>query len=367
MKMQFDWRELFTDPYMQFVWGMVVVLSTLTVLACKFVPDPVDPTRAHGVRQLVFEATGIRPPASRRVVWQILVWILSLSCFSGGLLINIDRLKQGLGQSIAGWLLIATFLLIAVAMANVRPRACFWIYQKLLLADYSGALARTDLLVRWFPETPIFHFVRGTVLYYAGRLAESEQAFRTSIEKGQIRAGAILPVALTSLGEVLLHLGRLREATIALETSIKIHTRYAGAHNALAEILLRRGREPQRALLLVDNALQLRKSQVRTRNIDRHNLANMYANRARALALLGQMDEAVSAIATAESAGDSAFIPGLAGTCWRCGVAFCLMNQENAAIEQFRKATEIDPHGLYGKLSASAMHEPLPSLIESQG
>jgi tetratricopeptide (TPR) repeat protein len=207
-------------------------------------------------------------------------------------------------------------------MANLRTRACVWIYHKFLSGDYDGALYRADVLIRWLPETPIFHFIRGTVLHYAGRLREAEQSFCNCIEKGQIRAGAILPVALTSLGHVLLHLGRFPRASAAFEASTKIAPRYASALDGLAEGLLRQGKQPQRALLLVDNALKLKQDKLRGQNLNRHNFANMWAHRAQALAMLGRRDEAASAIETASNVGDPAFLPSLAATCWRCGMAF---------------------------------------------
>jgi tetratricopeptide (TPR) repeat protein len=240
-------------------------------------------------------------------------------------------------------------------MSKARNQGVFWIYRKLLCADYQGALKRADWLIRWFPGTPAFHFLRGTVLLFAGRLAEADESLRTSIAKSLIRAGHILPGALSNLAGVLLRLGRFPGATAALEAATKLYPRFSGAHNGLAEVLLSQGQEPRRALLLVDNALKLRQSDPRTQNVDRHSLANMWANRAQALALLGQKEEAASAVAAAESVGDPAFIPGMAGTYWRCGVALRLMDQGNAAVEQFRKAAALDPHGLYGKLAGSAL------------
>ena len=139
------------------------------------------------------------------VRWTVLLSLFSLACFLAGLILNIERIRHRNAQSIVGWLLIATCLLIAILMANLRTRACVWIYHKLVISDYDGALQRADLLIHWLPETPIFHFMRATVLHYAGRLREAEQSFCDTIEKGQIRAGAILPVALTSLGHVWLH------------------------------------------------------------------------------------------------------------------------------------------------------------------
>ena len=42
-------------------------------------------------------------------------------------------------------------------------------------------------------------------------------------------------------------------------------------------------------------------------------------------------------------------------------VAFRILDEMGAANEQFRKAAEMDPSGLYGKLGASAMHEQIES------
>jgi tetratricopeptide (TPR) repeat protein len=356
----------FSEPGIRFVWSIAGVLLILVVLAYKFAGDTVDPVLASGFRHIVYEATGIHCSNRRVVRWTVLLSLFSVACFFGGLLLNIERIKHRNAQSMLGWLLIATCLLIAILMANLRTRARLWIYHKLLSGDYDGALYRADLLIRWLPETPIFHFMRGTVLHYAGRLREAEQSFGNSIEKGQNRPGAILPMALTSLGHVLLHLGRFAKATAAFEASNKIAPRYAGALDGLAETLLRQGQQPQRALLLVDNALKLRQDAPRGRNLNRHTFANMWAHRAQALAMLERRDEAAAAIETASIAGDPAFMPGLAATCWRCGVAFRLMNQEEAAAEQFRKAVQLDPRGLYGQLAASALRER-PALIESQG
>jgi tetratricopeptide (TPR) repeat protein len=329
---------------------MAGVLLILLVLAGRFARDTVDPFRASGFRHIAYEATGIHCPNRRVVLWTVLVSMFSLACFLAGLLLNIDRIRHGNAQSVVGWLLIATCLLIAILMANLRTRACVWIYHKLVAGDYDGALYRADLLIRWLPETPIFHFMRGTVLHYAGRLREAEQSFCDTIEKGQIQPGATLPMALTSLGHILLHLGRFAKANAAFEASNKIAPRYAGALNGLAESFLRQGQQPQRALLLVDNALKLRQDARRGRNLNRHTFANMWAHRAQALAMLGRRDEAAAAIETASIAGDPAFLPGLAATCWRCGLALRLINQEEAATE----------------LAASALRER-PSLIESQG
>jgi tetratricopeptide (TPR) repeat protein len=339
---------------LKLIGGFAGVAVALMAIAYRFAPKPPDP--GAGIRQIVQDATGIVPPTPGVEKFRLGMLIISIGFFLAGMLLNMRSIANRHGQSFIGWLLIAIFLLTGVLMKDIRTRALLWIHQKLLLADYEGALARADLLLRWFPQSPNFHFMRGTILLFAGRLAEAEQALRTSIEKRQTRSG--FAPSLGNLGSVWSHLGRFKEAAAVFQAAAKIYPRYPSAHDGLAEVLLRQRIEPRRALLLVENALKLKQSNPRSRNVDRHSLANMYANRAQALALLGQKDEAASAVRTAEQVGDPAFIPGLAGTRWRCGVALRLMEQENAAIEHFRQAAELDPHGLYGQLADSAMHQP---------
>jgi tetratricopeptide (TPR) repeat protein len=352
-----DLWEVLTTPNMLLTWGVAGVVLILIVLAYKFAPDPDDRIRAQALRQVVEAATGIRPARAKLVEWPIVAWIMGFSCFAAGILLNAASIGRRQEQSIAGWLLITTFLPLAIGLANVKTRAFLWIYRKLLQADYEGALARADLVIRWFQESPLFYFARGTVLLFAGRLAESEQSFRTSLEKAQMKAGAIQILALANLGHVLLDLGRFREAADAFEACTKVYPRYAAAHSGLAEVLLRQGKEPQRALLLIDNALKLKQDNPRARNVDRHSTAYMWADRALALAMLGRMDDAAAALVMADDAGDPAFLPGLAGAAWRCGLAFLQMNKVDVAIEQFRNATVIDPCGLYGRRSAAALQE----------
>jgi len=358
--MQEQWSEFFADPNMRLMWGIAGAVAMLGVLAYRF--GSKRENTGPAIRKIVQAVTGIASPQPKLVIWPTVVGISSMLCFFAGMMLNTVSILHRQGQSILGWFLIAIFLLSTLLIRSARTYGLLWIHRRLLRADYEGALARADALLAWFPESPTFHHLRGATLLFAGRLPEAEQAIRTSLEKGQSRPGFAQATHLGNLGAVLLALGRFKEATAAYEGAAKIYPQYSSAQNGLAEVWLRQGLEPQRALLLVDTALQLKQRDARRRNADRHMLAHMSANRAQALAMMRQMDEAASAVATAQNLGDPAFIPGLAGTYWRCGVALRLMGKENAAIEQFRKATEIDPHGLYGKLAVSAMQEQEYSL-----
>jgi predicted Zn-dependent protease len=358
--MQQQLSQFFADPKMRIIWGIAGVVAVLTALAYRFGAKPPE-DRTPEIRQIVQDATGIGRPTARVVVWPFLVWISSLVCFSAGMILNAHSILHRQGQSMLGWLLIAIFLVTGILPGNVKIRGARWVAEKLNRADYDEAIARAGKLLRWFPETARFHYIQGRTLRYAGRLAEAEQAFRSSIGKGQVRAEPEQAFRLECLGEVLLELGRFKEATSAFEAATKIYPPYAGSYSGLAEAWLRQGREAQRALLLVDKALELRQNDVRTRHHDRHELAYMHANRAQALALLGRKEDALSAIETASRVGDPEFIPGLAATFWRCGVALRMLHQVDGANEKFRKAAEMDPRGLYGKLAASEMHEQIES------
>ena len=73
--------------------------------------------------------------------------------------------------------------------------------------------------------------------------------------------------------------------------------------------------------------------------------------------MLGRAHEAASRLEAADADSDPVFLPGLAGTLWRWGVAYLHMGREGAAVEQFKRAKEIDPNGLYGRLAAAALHQ----------
>jgi tetratricopeptide (TPR) repeat protein len=305
----------------------------------------------------VFEAAGIRPSPGGFTWWRPLAGLAITSCFGALTLLNAGGLVSDEIRNFASWLVIGVALLGGILVSNARKHRLYWIREKLKGTDYDGALARADALLKWSPGSPMLHFLRGTVLLFKGRLPEAEESLRTSIAKHLVRGGVGLIGALTNLGSVLLRQKRFREAAAALEVVHKIHPQFSAAHNDLAEVLLTQGQEPQRALLLVENALKLKLGNARLRNADRHSTAYMYANRALALAMLGRMEEASASVEMAKDSGDPSFIPGLAGTAWRCGLALVRMQKFQAAREQFQQAATIDPQGLYGKLAASALQE----------
>jgi Flp pilus assembly protein TadD len=345
---------LFTDPGMRIMWTIAGVVALLTLLAARFAPQPKD--ARPQIREAVQEVIGI--PGStkpRLIMWRAWAFILPVICLGAGMIL-LTHSTLNRTSNLPSWLLLAVAFLPKFLIVNARTRGWRGIYQSLCRADYDEALARADRLLRWFPENPVFHFMRGTTLHYAGRLPEAEQALRTSLQRGQVRPGPAQAIGLATLGEVLLAQDRLKDATAAFQASSKIYPGYGSAYSGLAEVCLRQ-QDAQRALQLADQALELRQLNAKTRKIDRHTLASMWADRAQALALLGRNTEAATALEKAASTGDPKFLPGLAGTLWRCGVALLHMDRVSAAVEQFHRAAQIDPYGRYGNLSASALRE----------
>jgi tetratricopeptide (TPR) repeat protein len=293
--------------------------------------------------------------------WRFGLFIASCACLCGGMILltenALNRPKQSFTVlSIAGWFLMGISFVPRLLIATVRTSGWRWIYNSLLLGDYDQALARADKLLRWFPDLSMLHYMRGVTLLYAGKPAEAEQSVRESLSRGHAGVDALRAIRLTTLGETLLARGRFKEATELFEQSSTIDPQYAGGYSGLAMACLLQDGDPQRALQLADRALELKQSSA-TQNLDRHTLANMWAARAEALAMLGRNTEASSSLETVAQAGDPAFIPGTAATLWRCGRALRRMGRENAAIDQFKRAVELDPRGLSGALAASALRE----------
>jgi tetratricopeptide (TPR) repeat protein len=331
------------------------------------------------VRATIQEATGIREFRQLGLAMTILPYVLITGLFCVPYATIYLGLSSGPGATrhmTRGFppgalipLAVMALVLLSVLKKAAIDRASAAIIQHLHRADYDGALSQTDRRLQRFPHSPRFLSLRGVILLFAGRLQEAEQVLRDGLGKARIdvrqirggrvlQAGATHTVMLVNLGHVLLLQDRSREATAAFEGATKLFPKAAwSASNGLAEVCLRHDREPQRALQFADRALQLRKENNASPNADRHNLAYMWANRARALALLRRIDEAEASLEHTMKDGDPDNVPGSAGTLWRSGLALLNMDRESEAIRQFQRGREIDPKGLYGNLCAAALRE----------
>ena len=267
------------------------------------------------------------------------------------------KLFQNPGVAVAAIFGLVLALALLVGFAIQWPLN--WVYAKLRRGDYTGALWRANLLLPWWNEAAGLRYMRGTVLLFAGRPDEAENDLRTSIDKESGKGTRAQAVALSNLGYAHLDQEHYGEAAQDFEESIAIDPGSGSAVNGLAEVQLRRPvQEPSEALSNLDRAIELKQ---RSRKIDRHMLAYMWANRAWALGKLGRTEEALDALREAEKVNTPDFVPGFAGAHWRMGMALVAMDRKADALNHFRRAIEADPLGTYGNRAAKAIRDFGPS------
>ncbi len=219
----------------------------------------------------------------------------------------------------------------------------WWIGRALARADYDTALRRSDFLLRVSPNDGGFQFFRGTVLLFAGRYPEAEHALSESAEAGDVAATYSQSATLANLGEAVMLQGRYQEAIRMYEAAVRIHPGWGRAYSGMAEAYLWRDIEPERALEFIDRALERKLRSRASRRFDRHVLAQMYADRAWALALLGRAGESRGSLEQAFRAASRRFRPGLASVHYRAGRSLLALKGGREAEEHFRIARELDP------------------------
>ena len=133
-----------------------------------------------------------------------------------------------------------------------------WTIAALRRANYDRALKRVRLLRRLRPRSPLLLFLHGTVLLEGGRHTEAEELLRESLAEGQDSPShaEAQGSALENLGYALLEQQRYGEAVQAFEGSIEINPGSAGPYSGLAEAYLRQATDPERALELMEKALE---------------------------------------------------------------------------------------------------------------
>lgn len=148
-------------------------------------------------------------------------------------------------------------------------------------------------------------------------------------------------------GEALADQGRYEDARKCLQNAIEMGDTPLGSSRVdLAELLLKRGTDPQKALDLIDEALRVAKGRIAARLEP-----SRWAARAWALALLGRRQEAGHAIERALRACPVTYAPLLASTRLHVAMALLAMEETGKAIEHLRAARDEDPNGKYGALA----------------
>ena len=218
--------------------------------------------------------------------------------------------------------------------------------------DYDGALRTVRLFHLFNPRSGVALRKCGIILLLAGRYREAEDALRGSL--AGLRTGPDQAVALDYLGEVLMELRRNDDAQRSFEASLHAAPGFRRPYRGMAEIVLRRGREPQKALEYVE--------QIRggtgislTGRANRKTEDDYWALKAWALAELGRSGEVAPAIEAAFRATNKKSRTEMAATSYRAGMAMQAIGNQSAANDYFKRAQELDPHGRRGTLAQAAL------------
>ena len=163
--------------------------------------------------------------------------------------------------------------------------------------DYDAALK----IVRWFhfynPSGSEAMRMSGHILLMAGRYREAEDALRRSFTSSH--AAQTYGMALEYLGDTLMELGRYDEATRSFEAALHTFTWLRRPYRGMAEMALRRGKDPQQALQYVESIVDFTGlSRIQRQNNGRPQ-DDYWALKAWALASAGRASEVAEAIENA--------------------------------------------------------------------
>ena len=213
--------------------------------------------------------------------------------------------------------------------------------------DYERALVR----LRWlsFPRpTAWMVFQKATILSAMARHAEAELSYRQALAASANATPAFRNQLLMCLGYTLTDLGRYEQAQRCLETVIDLGDPYGGARLGIADLLLQQGKEPGKALSLVEESMRICSAGWYK--------AERMGNKAWALALIGEHDEMAAPVTAALQGGEGLqHVGAVASIRWRVGKALAAAERVSEAIEQFRAAFHIDPHGHHGLLAQTEL------------
>jgi tetratricopeptide (TPR) repeat protein len=249
------------------------------------------------------------------------------------------------------FILILLYFVIRLSFGILPRRAT----AALKRGDYAAAMKLLNIL-KYFVVNPInaanlTHF-EGAIHMAAGRLAEAEPLLLESRDvalleikgwgkrKKQLAHAQKVThyAALSNLGSLYMYQERYQEAIWAQDAAIEVQPERSLPYLGLAEVYLEQGGQAERALLLLDKALEKEQA-----NPKESLLPIIHAGRAWALAQMGQHKAADAALAQAWQAGDPAHKPRFAGLHITAGQTRLAQGQREQAIEHFQRAQELDP------------------------
>ena len=262
-------------------------------------------------------------------------------------LMNLGHLPTWVGDPLL-WLLYGILAVVWFEVLEVR-----FLNAALRRGDYEGGLRIVRRFYFWNPDGAAALRRRGHMLLSGGRFREAEEALRRAVAR--LRSHNAEAHALEFLGDALLEQGRYEEAMRSYEAALRAAPGYRRPYRGMAEVALRQGRDPARALEYVENILTPAgaRSSLWTQNGRPHD--DYWSLKAWALAELGRGSEVAPAIAEAIRKTNFKSRPDAAATYRRLGLAMQALDRQAEADEYLKKAVEADPNGRWSALARAAL------------
>jgi hypothetical protein len=238
--------------------------------------------------------------------------------------------------------LFGSIFLFTVLLQSRNILAVYFTRKLVLSGEYDRALRR----LRWpifRGPTPQILVVEGFIHAGAGHSVEAEQCYRRALGEARNAPSAFRAQTLCLLGFALSNLGRYEEAERCQESVIAMGDKMGSARVGIAESLLLQGKDPERALALLEEAMKIKKS--------RQAQPERMATKAWALALMGRQREMQEAMTTALGEIDPSLKAVVASVNWRIGKALVAVQRAAEAMEHFRTACQEDPQGDNGAIA----------------
>lgn len=248
----------------------------------------------------------------------------------------------------------------AIARGLRKVRAIDAVTSAYKMGDYATALTKTEALKDDGKKSAEYCFFRGSMLSHLGRFDEAESSLREGLplEENPSRKALVY----NTLATVFMELQRYPEAIAFYENAGRAWPDRGANHRGIAEVWLRQGREFPEALEHARQAVDIDR---RATGMKKEALNTR----------LGE-DLAVLAWATAVASGDSAAVdallaeafvlcdpqsrPTAAEVNYHAARAYQALNRNDKAQECCRKASILDPNGIFGKNARALLNDSAP-------
>ncbi len=220
--------------------------------------------------------------------------------------------------------------------------------------DYETALQRTEDLKDGFSKTAAYCFFRGSMLRHLGRFDEAEACLREGLPLEESPSQKAL--VYNTLASVFMEQKRYPEAIAFFENAGRAWPDRGANHRGLAEVWLRQGRELPAAL---DHARQAIEIDRRATGMKKEALDSRLGEDLAVLAWAvaantGNSGEVESLLAEAFPLLGTKTRPTLAEAHYHAARAYEVLKMLEKSREHFRRATQFDPQGFWGRLGQAA-------------